>query len=110
MNRQRTRLIAVFLLATLLPLALTIWPALRLLEQSLALAPFSELDTISQSLQKTGREVYQQARESLRRDAAEGRLQPRVLGPAEAQTFRDKGTSEQFEVAGDHGERLEYYL
>ena len=71
MTRLRTRLIAVFLLATLVPLGLTIWTALRLLDRSLALAPFSELDELSQSLQKTGREVYQQARESLRRDAAE---------------------------------------
>src|ERR1051326_1242179 len=109
MNRLRTRLIAVFLLATLLPLGLTIWTALRLLERSLALAPFSQLDTISQSLQKTGREVYQQARESLRRDASEGHIQPRVLSSAEAQAFREKGEAEEFEVAGEHGERLDYY-
>src|SRR5437016_7189015 len=110
MTRLRTRLIAVFLLATLVPLGLTIWTALRLLDRSLALAPFSELDELSQSLQKTGREVYQQARESLRRDAADGRVEPRTLAPAEAQAFRDKGAGEQFEIAGVHGERLEYYV
>ena len=76
MNRLRTRLIAVFLLATLLPLGLTLWTSLSLLERSLQLAPLNQLDELSQSLEKTGRELYQQAREALRRDAAEGRIQP----------------------------------
>ena len=60
MNRLRTRLIAVFLLATLLPLGLTLWTSLSLLEHSLELAPLHELDALSQSLEKTGREIYQQ--------------------------------------------------
>ena len=110
MNRLRTRLIAVFLLATLLPLGLTLWTSLSLLERSLELAPVNQLDALSQSLEKTGRELYQQARETLRRDVAEGRLEPVKLGPAEAQAFRDRGLDEEFVLAGANGDRLDYYV
>src|SRR3979490_2059506 len=110
MNRLRTRLIAVFLLATLLPLGLTLWTSLSLLEHSLQMAPLNELDALSQSLEKTGRELYQQARESLPRDAAEGRIQSVELSPAEAQTFRERGLDEEFVLAGANGDRLDYYV
>src|SRR5512143_28468 len=110
MNRLRTRLIAVFLVATLLPLGLTLWTSLSLLERSLQLAPVTELDGLSQSLEKTGRELYQQARESLRRDAAEGRIQPVELSPADAQAFRERGLDEEFVLAGANGDRLDYYV
>ena len=110
MNRLRTRLIAAFLVATLLPLGLTLWTSLSLLERSLELAPVKELDALSQSLEKTGREVYQQSRDSLRRDVAEGRLPPVELSPAEAQAFRERGLEEEFVLAGTNGDRLDYYV
>ncbi len=110
MNRLRTRLIAVFLLATLLPLGLTLWTSLSLLERSLQMAPLTQLDELSQSLEKTGRELYQQAREALRRDADEGRIQPAELSPADAQAFRDRGLAEEFVLAGANGDRLDYYV
>lgn len=110
MNRLRTRLIVLFLLATLLPLGLTLWTTLRLLDSSLRLAPFAELDGVSQSLERTGRELYQQARESLRRDAAEGRVKAREPEPAEAQAFLERDADEEFELAGDRGDRLDYYV
>jgi nitrogen fixation/metabolism regulation signal transduction histidine kinase len=110
MNRLRTRLIAVFLVATLLPLGLTLWTSLRLLEHSLELAPLRELDGLSQSLEKTGRELYQQARESLRRDADAGRIQGVEMTPAEAQAFHERGLDEEFVLAGANGNRLDYYL
>jgi len=110
MNRLRTRLIAVFLVATLLPLGLTLWTSLSLLERSLQLAPVSELDGLSQSLEKTGRELYQQARDALRRDAAAGRLPPVELSAADAQAFRERGLDEEFVLAGENGDRLDYYV
>ena len=110
MNRLRTRLIAVFLLATLLPLGLTLWTSLSLLERSLQLAPLAQMDALSQSLEKTGRELYQQARESLRRDAADGRVQPMELSAADAQAFRERGLDEEFVLAGVNGDRLDYYV
>src|SRR5207253_2836906 len=99
-----------FVAATLLPLCLTLWTTISLLERSLGLAPLAELDAVSRSLEKTGRELYQQARESLRRDVLEGRITPRRAPPHEAQTFWESGAPEQFELAGDRGERLDYYV
>src|SRR6266851_1153264 len=110
MNRLRNRLILVFIAATLLPLCLTLWTTLSLLRHSLALAPFTELDAVSRSLQKTGRELYVQAGELLRRDAAEGRVPPIPLKPAEAQKFWDSGQPDQLELSGDRGNRLDYYV
>jgi nitrogen fixation/metabolism regulation signal transduction histidine kinase len=109
MNRLRTRLIAVFLLATLLPLGLTLWTSLSLLERSLQLAPTTELEAVSKSLQQAGHEYYLLACESLRRDAAAGLVEPRQLTPSEQQAFRESGAPE-FELAGDRGDRLNYYV
>jgi hypothetical protein len=89
LNRLRTRLILVFVFATILPLGLTLWTSLALLERSLKLAPLAELDEVSQSLQKTGRELYVVSKELLKRDAADGKIAPRHLAPAEAQAFWD---------------------
>ena len=53
MNRLRNRLILVFLLATLVPLGLTLWTGLSLLKYSLS-APLLDLNALSGSLQATG--------------------------------------------------------
>jgi two-component system nitrogen regulation sensor histidine kinase NtrY len=110
MNRLRNRLILVFILATLLPVCLTIWTTLSLLELSRGLAPLAELDAVSRSLETTGRELYTISKEALRRDAEEGRVAPRKLAPAEAQAFWDSGEADQFELAGERGDRLEYFV
>jgi len=110
MNRLRNRLILVFILATLLPVCLTIWTTLSLLELSRGLAPLAELDAVSRSLETTGRELYTISKEALRRDAEEGRIAPRKLTPAEAQAFWDSGEADQFELAGERGDRLEYFV
>ena len=57
MHRLRTRLIAVFLLATLAPLALTIWLVRELLDRSFNLTSTHDLDQVSRSLELTGREI-----------------------------------------------------
>jgi len=44
-------------MATVLPLGLTLWTTLNLLDLSLGLAPLSELDAVSRSLEKTGARV-----------------------------------------------------
>ncbi len=69
MNRLRNRLILVFLAATLGPLAVTWWVASSLLEHSLTYSNTDQLDTLSRSLEDAGRELYQRACESLKRDA-----------------------------------------
>jgi two-component system nitrogen regulation sensor histidine kinase NtrY len=110
MNRLRNRLIFVFIVATLLPVCLTLWTTLRLLELSRGLAPLAELDAVSRSLETTGRELYNTSRETLRRDAADGRVAPRKLRPADAQAFWDSGEAEQFELGGERGNQLEYFV
>jgi two-component system nitrogen regulation sensor histidine kinase NtrY len=110
MNRLRNRLILVFVAATLLPLGLTLWTMFALIEHSLGLAPFAELDTVSRSLEKTGRELYKSSCEVLRRDAAEGRVEPRRISGAEAQSFLESGLTERCELAGDRRNRLDEYV
>ncbi len=110
MNRLRNRLILVFVAATLLPLGLTLWTMLALIDRSLGLAPFSELDTVSRSLERTGRELYKSSCEVLRRDAAANRSEGRRLTGAEAQAFLDSGLSERCELAGDRKDRLDEYI
>jgi nitrogen fixation/metabolism regulation signal transduction histidine kinase len=107
-NRLRNRLILVFVLATVLPLGLTLWTALSLLKQSLA--PLSDLENVAQSLQATGRELYGQARESLRRDAAEHRLEPKHVPLTQAQAFWDSGDPDRFELSGEGRSQLDYYV
>ncbi len=108
MNRLRNRLILAFVLATVLPLGLTLWTALNLLKQSLA--PLKDLENISQSLEATGRELYGQARESLRRDAAEGRIAAKHLEPAQAEAFWESGDADHSELSGEGRSQLDYYV
>ncbi|HYK59411.1 MAG TPA: ATP-binding protein [Bryobacteraceae bacterium] len=112
MNRLRNRLILVFVLATFLPLCLTLWTTLNLLDLSRMLfhSPLAQLDDVSKSLELTGQKLYQQTRESLRRDAAERRLVPQRLKPEQAQAFWDSGVPDQFELSGDGGSTLYYYV
>src|SRR5581483_3590411 len=81
MNRLRNRLILVFGVATIAPLLVTIWISLSLLNRSLSLASTEELDQVSQSLETTGRELYQRARASLKDDALAGRIAPQLFAP-----------------------------
>jgi two-component system, NtrC family, nitrogen regulation sensor histidine kinase NtrY len=110
LNRLRTRLILVFVLATILPLGLTLWTSLALLERSFKLAPLAELDKVSQSLKKTGHELFLASCELLKNDAAEGRVTPRHVKPEDAPSFWDSGQTEWFELAGKQGDRLDYYV
>jgi nitrogen fixation/metabolism regulation signal transduction histidine kinase len=112
MNRLRNRLILVFALATFFPLCLTLWITLNLLELSRGLfnSPLVQLDDVSKSLEITGQKLYQLTRETLQRDAAERRIAPQHLTPAQAQSFWDSGNADQFEFSGDGGNTLDYYV
>ncbi len=110
MNRLRNRLILVFLLATVLPLCLTLWATVSLLDWSLNLAPLKELDAISRSLLATGHELYLQSSEALRRDVAEGKIVPRKRDAGTREGFWESGKPEQFERLGNDGDRLDYYV
>src|SRR5271154_5774336 len=108
MNRLRNRLILIFALATLAPLAVTAW--IFVVGASNAVTRWSstsELDQISKSLEKTGLELYRRACASLKEDAAQGRipaerfaLATREQWPVGAREFFASGEAERFEYAG----------
>jgi two-component system, NtrC family, nitrogen regulation sensor histidine kinase NtrY len=115
MNRLRNRLILVFGFATLAPLLITAWIWVSLL--NLSLAPTKELDQVSKSLEKTGRELYQRARESLKTDAALERLKPeqfpaatRDNWPVGVQEFYASDEADHFALTGTDGDRLDYLV
>jgi two-component system nitrogen regulation sensor histidine kinase NtrY len=114
MNRLRTKLILVFLVATLAPLGVTVWVTTSLLNSSLNFAARSQpqLDDLSRSLELTGREFYQRARAALKNDADAGRIQPRRYQSSDpaVREFWDSGDPELFQLAGSGGDRLDYLV
>jgi two-component system nitrogen regulation sensor histidine kinase NtrY len=116
-NRLRNRLILVFLAATLVPLAATVWITTSLLEQSIDYSSTSELDTISRSLQRTGKEFYQRACDDLKQRAQTGQAaaqkylpQEHTNRPAAVKAFTEAGEAEKFVRAGHEGDRLDYLV
>jgi Signal transduction histidine kinase involved in nitrogen fixation and metabolism regulation len=113
-NRLRNKLILVFLVATLVPLGMTLWVTTRLLEINVGYAAKGQvqLDDVSRSLEKTGREFYQRARTSLKSDAEAGRISPVVLAPEApaVKDFRASGEPERFVLSGSDGDRLDYLV
>jgi nitrogen fixation/metabolism regulation signal transduction histidine kinase len=114
-NRLRNRLIAIFLAATLAPLAATIWVTTSLLEQSLTFTSTSQVDTLSKSLRRIGREFYQRAADDLKEKARAGELKPLKYAPresaqwpAEVKDFAAGGEAERLTLAGHEGDRLDY--
>ncbi len=112
--RLQTRLILVFLAATLVPVAATLWITTLLLERSLGHAT-RDLDALSNSLERTGREFYLRAREALKEDALAGRAAPVIYAaasrggwPEPVRDFWSSGEPERFRLAGEGGDRLEY--
>ena len=64
MHSLRAKLIAAFIVATLVPLGATIWITTSLLERSLGYATTAELDRLSRTLEGTVRQFYQREREA----------------------------------------------
>jgi len=113
-NRIRSKLILVFLVATLAPLGVTLWVTTRLLEYSLGFAAESHasLDEVSRSLERTGREFYQHARASLKSDSQAGRIAPQRYDRSnpEINEFWESGEPERFVLSGAEGDRLDYLV
>ena len=115
MQSLRNRLIAAYLVATLLPLGATIWITTSLLERSLGYATTEELDGLSRTLEATMRQFYERERRSLKQDAAAARLTAtsfdmRTAGsaPEAVRAFWDSGEVERFTLSGPGGDRLDY--
>jgi nitrogen fixation/metabolism regulation signal transduction histidine kinase len=114
-NRLRNRLIAAFLVATVLPFAATIWITTSLLDRSLGYATTGELDRLSRTLEATVRQFYQRERETLKQDAVTGRVAPTMYAIADAsawpeavRAFWHSGETERFGVSGVSGDHLDY--
>ena len=115
MHSLRNRLVAAFLVATLLPLGATIWITASLLERSLGYATTAELDGLSRTLEATMRQFYERERRSLKQDAAAARVAATSFdmtaagSPPEAvRAFWDSGETERFALSGPGGDRLDY--
>jgi nitrogen fixation/metabolism regulation signal transduction histidine kinase len=109
----RTRLALFFIAATLIPLGATVWLTTLLLNQSLRLSPVNQLSDLSRSLEKTGKEYYQQAKDQLKADALAGRVPPIDLPNADLPNAKDLLSSEDsegFVLAGDGENRLLYLV
>jgi two-component system, NtrC family, nitrogen regulation sensor histidine kinase NtrY len=111
----RTRLIAAFLVATLVPLGATIWITMSLLERSLGYATTKELDGLSRTFEATVRRFYERERQALERDAKAARLAAITFdmqsgdgAPDAVRTFWESGDAERFTISGTAGDRLEY--
>jgi two-component system nitrogen regulation sensor histidine kinase NtrY len=116
-NRLRNRLILIFLAATLVPLAGTVWITTSLLEWSLNFSPVDQLDELSQSLQRTGRELYQRAGDDLKLHAQRGDLTPhrylavdRVSWPENVKALAAGEEADKLVRSGNEGDRLDYLV
>lgn len=114
-DRLRTKLVLVFLAATVVPLAGTLWVSSALMSSSLAFVSTGDVATLAGSLERVGREYYRQARQQLRSDAASGRLDARRFEassrdtwPAALREFWDSADQERFTLSEPDGDRLQY--
>ena len=117
MNQLRTRLVLIFLAATLAPLALTVWVTTTLLEESVDTSATVRLDSVSRLLKRTAREFYDRSKADLQHRAAAGesvarRYTPlnRASWPETVRTFASGLESERFVLTGQDGNRLDYLV
>ena len=106
MRSLRAKLIAAFIIATLMPLGATIWITTSLLERSLGYATTEELDRQSRTLEGTVRQFYQRERDSLKREALDGRVAPTSYAvanlsawPEEVRAFWESGETGALRVS-----------
>jgi len=116
-NRLRNRLILIFLAATLLPLAATMWFTTKLLEPTGFLRAADEVDQLSKELRRTGRELYQRACIDLKRQVQAGEVEPqkltaanRAAWPERVKSFAESKEDERFIHAGQDGDRVDYLV
>jgi nitrogen fixation/metabolism regulation signal transduction histidine kinase len=114
MNRLRNKLVLLFMGATIVPVLATV--ALTTTLFHLSLTPARELDELSRSIEQTGKEYFQQARQTLRDNAKSGAVQgvhfalaKRGSWSASMNEFWDSEETDSFNLTGDQGNVLEYY-
>jgi nitrogen fixation/metabolism regulation signal transduction histidine kinase len=104
----------IFVAATALPLAATLWMASNLLERSLSYSSTTALDSLSKSLQNAGHEYYNNARAALKADAVSARIEPRSVKPAQFDSDLDdfwlSKDAERFALSRQNGRLLNYVV
>ena len=113
----RKKLIGIFLLATIAPLAITLWISVSLLDESFRHSSTGQLDELSKALLATGQEFYQQARKTLEEDAAAGRVKPaqyagkdKAKWPQGVIDFAASGEPSRFVLSEPDGNSLDYLV
>jgi nitrogen fixation/metabolism regulation signal transduction histidine kinase len=116
-NRLRTKLVLIFLAATLAPLAATIWITTSLLEESVDTANTVRLDSLSKTLRRVTAEFYTRACADLKRRAESGEIIPRkyttldrATWPDHVKSFAGTFEGEHFFRGGNEGDRLDYLV
>ncbi len=114
MNRLRNKLVLLFLGATIVPVLATV--ALTTALFNLSLTPARDLDGISRSIEQTGSEYYEQARQTLRNEALSDAVEPvrfrlskRASWSEALNEFWDSKEGDSFNLTGDSGNVLEYF-
>jgi len=114
MTRLRNKLVVLFLGATVVPVIATVLLPTAIFNVSLT--PARDLDEISRSIEETGREYYQQARQTLQNEAQTNAVKPerfalssRTKWSDALNEFWDSGDAESFNLTGDAGNILAYY-
>jgi nitrogen fixation/metabolism regulation signal transduction histidine kinase len=115
-TRLRSKLVLVFLAATLLPLAAILWTSSALMSRSLAFLTTADVPQLSASLEQVAREYYRLARNTLAADAAARRVVPdrfeaaqRATWPPSVQQFWESNEPDRFVLSEPDGGEL-YYL
>ena len=118
MNRLRNRLIFVFVAATLIPLAATVWITTSLIriEVGLREASAETNRAIAAQLQSSSSAYYQTICAELKREVAAQGLQPDRITASDARRwpevkdFAESGEAERFSPTGDQKDHLEYLV
>src|SRR6185295_20190533 len=91
-----------------------LWVTSALVERSLSFQSTRESESLSLALEKTGRELYQQARENLRTAVESGRVTPqrfpiaqRSKWPSDVVLFWEGKEPQQFLLSGERGTELQ---
>jgi nitrogen fixation/metabolism regulation signal transduction histidine kinase len=116
MNRLRNRLILIFLAATLVPLVGTMWYTTSLLDLTRFQPAADQVKTLSISLLRTSRELYQRDSADLKAHAQKGDLEPQKFAaaghdawPEPVRQFGDSGEAERFDY-DQESSRMDYLV
>jgi two-component system, NtrC family, nitrogen regulation sensor histidine kinase NtrY len=116
-NRLRHKLALVFVAATVLPLAATLWVSSVLMSRSLAFVATDDASALADSLERIGREYYRQARQRLEQEVASAQAAPerldgdsRAAWPRAFEEFWLSGDDRRVILSEPDGERLQYVV